>query len=297
MVLSLSLTGMFHQPRLAKSDIQMDGKMKKLISLITVLAATGCANNVWVHSSKNNAQFNQDKNDCIVQAGNAIPRQIVPQQPSAPPSYTTNCYGSSNMASCTTTPQVQPNYTATAQAIADGSTNRARDNYFSSCMQSRGWTLQSVESVATNQAQMRDRVEQFTAAMKDISNQTDQLCTQPQYAAYFAKSSCDPANSSLAELSDNSKATKQQKEAITKIDAALNELAKQRDDAFTRFLTPPALATEAVAFNRKAWNRFQKLRLDLYNGKITWGQFNTERKRGSEETSAEFKSILKKYEN
>ena len=62
----------------------MKNAVRSAVSIALVASVAGCANNVWVHPSKNNAQFNQDKNDCIVQANNAIPRQIVPQQYSPP---------------------------------------------------------------------------------------------------------------------------------------------------------------------------------------------------------------------
>lgn len=266
--------------------------MKKITSMVAVLLISGCANNVWVHPSKNNAQFNQDKNDCIVQANNAIPRQIVPQQPSPPPAYTTNCYGSSNMASCTTTPQYQPNYTATAQAIADGSTNRSRDNFFSSCMQSRGWNLQSAESVATNQAQLEDRKEQFRAAMRDISQQVDQMCANPELSAYFAKTPCNSADSTLIQLSDTTKANKKEKEAISKLDVAVVKFLKEKEEVYSRYVVPPSLAQKAVALNKKYGDKAQKLRLELFNGKITWGQYNTERKQFGVDADSEFKALF-----
>lgn len=270
-------------------------KISFLVVSISAIGLVGCANNVWVHPSKNNAQFNQDKNDCMVQANNANPRQIVPQQPSPPPSYTTNCYAGTYSASCTTTPQVQPNYTATAQAIADGATNRARDNFFSSCMQSRGWTLQSAESVATNQAKNRDKLEQYKAAMSQITEEAKSLCTQPQFAPYYAKTSCSAVGMSLEQLSDNSRTTKKEKEALSKLDTALADIKNQRIDTYRKFMVPPALADEAISLQTRQYNSAQKLRLDLYNGKITWGQFNTERKRVAESGDAEFKAITKKY--
>lgn len=271
--------------------------MKRYALIASVVTLAGCANNVWVHPSKNNAQFNQDKNDCIVQAGNAIPREIVPQQPSPPPAYTTNCVGGYGSASCTTTPKVQPNYNAMAQSIADGNTNRARENFFSNCMQSRGWTLQTAESVATMQAQSQDRVEQYKAAMQSIEYEVKQMCGNPMYSAYFSKTSCLPADLTLSQLSDPTKATKKEKEAISAVDALLVKIINERADVAVKYMTPQALGNEIGAFERKAGDEFQKLRLDLYAGKITWGQFNSSRKNMTLQLKEQYKLILKKYSN
>lgn len=271
--------------------------MKRLIFLACLTAIAGCANNVWVHPSKNNAQFNQDKNDCVVQAGNAIPREIVPQQSSPPPSYTTNCYGAPGTATCTTTPQVQPNYTAMMQSIADGNTNRARENFFSNCMQSRGWTLHSAESFATMRAQNNDRVAQYEAAMQSIGHEVQQICSSQEYSSYFAKTSCKASELSLSQLSDPSKATKREKEAISGVDVVLVKITKERAEASRKFMYPTDLASDVSALETKVGESFQKLRLDLYNSKITWGQFNTGRKNLSIRADDEYKAILKKYNN
>lgn len=269
--------------------------MKPYVVITCVIGLAGCANNLWIHPSKNNAQFNQDKNDCIVQASNAIPREIVPQQPPPPPSYTTNCYGAPGTASCTTTPKYQPNPSSIAQSIADGNTNRARENFFSSCMQSKGWTLHSAETIATIQAQNNDRIEQYKSAMESLTYEAKQTCADPAYAAYFAKTSCSPSDLTLIQLSDSSRATKKEKEAISAVDSVFAKITRERSEAALKYMTPPAFGSDVSALEIKAGKEFEKLRLDLYSGKLTWGQFNTERKRLSSQLHEEYNSILKKF--
>lgn len=265
-------------------------KLSLVVCSIATLGLAGCASNLWVHPSKNNAQFNQDKNDCMVQANNANPNQPPPASP--PVGYTTNCYGAGYSASCTTTPQVQPNYAAMGQAIA---LKRAREDFFSSCMQSRGWSLQSAESIATSQAQNKDKAEQYKAAMSQIGEEAKSYCVQPQFAAYYAKTTCSAVAMSLEQLSDNSKVSKKEKEALSKLDTALADIKNQRIDAYRNFMVPQARAEEYISLVTRQYNSAQKIRLDLYNGKITWGQYNSDRKRAFETFNEEYKSISKKY--
>lgn len=269
--------------------------MKRFVACtLATLAVSGCANNVWVHPSKDNAQFNQDKNDCIVQANGAIPNQVAPPQ-NSPPNYQTNCNAYGNIANCTTTATPGPNYALMNQAILNAGVNKQRDSFFNNCMQARGWTLQSAESVATMQAQTKDKAEQYQAGLRQISEEMKTLCTQSEYAAYYAKASCSASTPTIEQLSDNSKATKAEKSAISRLDVAFAKFRDNRIELTRNTMVPQAMANAVIDFVRNINDTGQKLRLELYNGKITWGQYNAERKKLAAQADADYKAIMQRY--
>ena len=102
-----------------------------------VLILSGCSTMAWQHSSKGEAAFHRDQNNCITDSYRVYPK---PQQQQ--PTYTysgssTNCTGLGNSINCTTTPNVNvmnnfpsPDYSSLS-----------RNNYRENCMRGKGWRL------------------------------------------------------------------------------------------------------------------------------------------------------------
>ncbi len=107
-----------------------------------------------------------------------------------------------------------------------------------------------------------------------LQKQSDERCASPEFKAYYEKSPCRTNQINFQYISDNSKITPAQKKIFLKLRAAIEEGQRQRiqvdretgfgwaADVFEQFSIPPNDANN----------------LDLLNGKITWGEYNTKRR-------------------
>ena len=107
-----------------------------------------------------------------------------------------------------------------------------------------------------------------------IKQQSDERCVSPEYKPYYEKTPCLANQINFQYVADTSKITPVQKKAFLKVRAAIDELQRQRiqvdretgfgwaADVMEQYLIPPNDANN----------------LDLMNGKITWGEYNTKRR-------------------
>lgn len=106
----------------------MGNIIKMALSALVAFGMCACAGLGWVHPSKTESDFNQDRFNCEREAANSYPVQLS----GGSRVYNTNCQNSGGgYAQCQTTSTSGPQYdvNANSRAIA-----------FSSCMRANGWT-------------------------------------------------------------------------------------------------------------------------------------------------------------
>ena len=123
-----------------------------------------------------------------------------------------------------------------------------------------------------------------------LSKKIKSLCIEPEYATYFAKTFCTPSELSLAMMSDRTKITEAQKNALNAWDPAYDKLANEMNEALA--LTSAANKQMADYNKLVAFPAAQKNRLDLYQGNITWGVYNRKRKEISDGMAAESRRVV-----
>jgi len=133
--------------------------MRNIVLVGVAFFMTGCAQYTWMHTSKNEMQFNSDRAYCQNESISRIQDQVA--QPVAPiygqsSQYNTNCSAFGNTLNCTTSST--PNYLAQvqqqnaqnmAQAGANIGTAIARQRYFDNCMVTLGWSKSIINSGAS----------------------------------------------------------------------------------------------------------------------------------------------------
>jgi hypothetical protein len=116
-------------------------------------------------------------------------------------------------------------------------------------------------------------------------------CNSPEFQLYYNKTSCSANDITLSQMTDKSKITTAEKsvlEAATiNVDNLLKDnlnlsrqLGSQKDKAYADYVETvqnPSL---------------EKNRLDLFDGKITWGDFNRRRKEIADTSAATRKRIF-----
>lgn len=101
-----------------------------------------------------------------------------------------------------------------------------------------------------------------------------EICTSPEYAPYFAKTSCLATDITDRQKRDPGRITDQQKRAMTAALAEIEELNRQTRELMIASQIEPyvSLALQAQNNTDQLAKRNQN---NLLSGEITWGQYNT----------------------
>jgi hypothetical protein len=127
----------------------------------------------------------------------------------------------------------------------------------------------------------------------EVRDLSIKVCTNEANKLYFAKSPCNISDITLQYLSDTSKATPAEKKVIMSIDNEYLAIAKMRAENSRQNIKPEALGNAFYRFWMAVNAQFQDSLTKLYAGKITWGEFNAERKVMADRARAEFEKINK----
>lgn len=219
--------------------------MKKLSLLIIPLALlVGCAQ-TWYKPTAKAGDFERDRYDCLQQSQQQVGVAQV------------NQFGGA--------------------AVNKPVTN---DGLFASCMNSRGWSLQNTKALEgqLQQQQASNMVvqSQLQSESERITQQANAICANPDYKPYYSKSACQAADISFEQLADQNKITPAQKAVLLKQRAAIADIQKARTELNRR--AGGRAAKIADAGNTYLIPQNDQNNLDLYNGKITWGEYNKNRK-------------------
>lgn len=169
---------------------------------------------------------------------------------------------------------------------------KINDQMFAACMNSAGWTQQRQDVAQAQQQQnaQANRNSEIKAVLDDFAKNQKESCTKPEYKEYYAKTGCSTTDITFEQLTDETKITQAQKAALIKQRQLIaeyrkwygefqvkyfGELGRRRYDFVKSYLEPKEEANN----------------LDLYNGKITWGQYSKARKEISSDFSAKVKEI------
>ena len=107
-----------------------------------------------------------------------------------------------------------------------------------------------------------------------LTQQSNERCVNPEFKPYYDKTPCLASQINFQYVSDTSKITPTQKKVFLAVRAGIDESQRQRikvdretgfgwaADVVEQFSIPPNDANN----------------LDLLNGKITWGEYNTKRR-------------------
>ncbi len=209
--------------------------------MVAVLSMAGCAQNLWVKPNASQGEFERDRYACLQQAQQRVGAAQV------------NAYGGS--------------------AVNTIATN---DALFSTCMGSRGWSLQSKEAVQAqaiqNQARMSDLKQQFDR----LNDTATAMCSKEELKEYYKKTACKAPDVSFEQIADTSKITAAQKAALVKQRENVALIEKER--AVIQKQAGPSGNKALDISTNFVQPENERNNLDLYNGKITWGEYNKRRK-------------------
>ena len=130
------------------------------------------------------------------------------------------------------------------------------------------------------------------AALKKLNEVGQQRCADPEYAAYYEKSPCSAAKVTPEQLEDQTKITPVQKAVLSKVRQSISASFQERQRIFKDYGGDKDIKFAEYVESMKP--RIDKNDLNLYDGKITWGQYNKERNAMLLEGEEERKKIYQK---
>jgi len=232
------------------------------IAFILLFLLAGCAHNadnkVWIKPGASTNEFNVDKYDCIQQA----------QQKSS--SAYVNPYG----------------------GVA-GSGTITNWGLYNACMNAKGWTLQDSNNLSKtldpNSAEFKQKQSNYLDAMNKFKEKGKAICEKKEYAELFVHTSCFSNNITFEQIADNTKINPTQKAILPKYRTEVEAVTKERFE----YLRKNGLKNDKliVDYIESTQPEIDKYNLDLFNGIITWGEYNQRRKDAYARLQAEVKKF------
>lgn len=256
--------------------------MNKLLLVFFAVWLSACST-YWTNPNNPNANFQVDDAICTNEARRAMPDQ----QNNLPSSSSTNCTGGYGAVNCNTT------YNNSGANMGSGiATGMQRDSYIENCLNAKGWhktTKASADKAATErQVLINEARTKGPAENSKISEEGRAVCDDPEFRPVYIKSPC--GIKTLEHFADKSKVTQEQKVVLlklTKIWSSLNE----RRIANWRKYGNDNLKKFADYFYQWQIVEGDKADLALYEGRVTWGQYNQKNREISTNLQTEWKRL------
>lgn len=237
--------------------------MKNLTLFLSMLVLVSCANNkMWYKPNATQNNFSEDRYQCLQQAQQQYGGAYVNQY---------NGFASQGV--------------------------KTNDALFTSCMNSKGWSLENKEVVQNyintqnNQIQEKISIEKNQAKLFD--EESKKICENEKYKILFKKTPCNPKDINFANLSDESKITKEEKTLLISYRSEIDDLQNRRYEYYSRVDSFPK-DKQFVEFAKSEQPKIDEYNLELIKGSITWGEYNKMRKDFTEYWMKEYNKILNK---
>jgi len=128
---------------------------------------------------------------------------------------------------------------------------------------------------------------------QETREKLNKVCSNESYKLFFAKTTCNVGELTLQHLTDDSKATPAEKKVLLLVDTEYLTIAQMAADNYKLNIKPESLGTALSNMRMKGRSDSQENLTNLYQGKITWGAYNTQRKAIATFGKAEFDRIVK----
>lgn len=221
--------------------------MFKGITVVSAIASmfglSACAPMMaWNKPGASQAEFSQDKYDCMQQSQQQVSGAYV------------NKFGGG----------------ASSQVVTNG-------NLFNSCLNARGWTLvQQPNANAAQPGQPASPPNDPIRAATDASVQAfKDVCLREDVKAILEKTSCNSTGITLEQMADTSMITPEQKAALSKYRTANREVVAKLHAVYAKH--GGAKGAKVIAVREHITQLTEDNQLALYEGKLTWGDYNKRR--------------------
>ena len=242
----------------------------RFLPLLTLLFVA-CAPMVWTKPGASQNDFSRDKYTCIQQAQQRVSTTRV-----------------------------------TAYSGSADSGVITNENVYNSCMNANGWYLKTQESAHQQQQQVQSqqqvqqsnqqqlqqqRNQRFKETLDQISKENRDACDKEDFKVIYLKSSCKAEEISLDQLSDANRISSVERAAFLTIHS--QSKARNKRSAANYRATGDAKGFSLAALLEKLDTMTEENALALYEGTISWGQYNKRKKEISQLARTEYAEIMR----
>ena len=243
--------------------------MKKIYLIILVLIISGCANNqkekVYVRTFDSGTTFEKASTQCQYEV-NIQSRADERTENKGGGILMSIIKGNATMESCMNRFGFSLTEKNSPQALAE---------------------VNKIQEAQANQVE-KNRIR--NEIYKDYSSKYNSVCIDVKNTAYFNKTTCSPIDLTIAQLADETKPNDEEKVQILKVreQVAIHQLDFVRKLRSNGLSQDKQLADALELFE----NELVQNSLNLYGGKITWGEFNQVKKNIYLKAIAEYRKLF-----
>jgi hypothetical protein len=142
-------------------------------------------------------------------------------------------------------------------------------------MNARGWYLQ-------DKRQQEAVIQTSKNGWEALIAEAHQLCTRDDLQSYFSKSPCQAEDATLEQVTDKSRITPSEKEALSKVRSEGKALAKRMNDYLRQY--DLRNGNSLALIRERGATELDKVALEFYEGRITRGEYNKKRREIAQQT-------------
>ena len=141
---------------------------------------------------------------------------------------------------------------------------------YNACMNAKGWTLQaqSADTVQSNA--------EAQSASKALAAKADSMCADPKFEPYYSKTACTTEKITFDQLIDKSKISPAARAIFPELRRAVDAITEE-DFAVRRKYGGSVQNNRANLYYSTFKSQNDKNNANLYDGSITWGEYNKRR--------------------
>jgi len=156
--------------------------------------------------------------------------------------------------------------------MSKSNADKQAQELFKMCMEARGYTSREVDDDEFE----RQKSSPLKIKTKQISQELNEKCAKAEFKPLFIKSACKARNISLEQLADITMISEVEKPVFSKYRSEGTDLNNQLLDAMRT--DGQSKEKEFASVLEGVYAQLDKIALDLFEGRITWGQYNKKRK-------------------
>lgn len=141
----------------------------------------------------------------------------------------------------------------------------------------------------------KDSMNLFKQRDDEIIEFIKSICLRADLKSFYEKTTCNNSELTMSHFVDASKITAEQKKSLLLVDAEYKKTADMQIENLQANIKPPILGKQLSDIRLKYRIQSQKTLQDLYLGKITWGEYNTNRRDISQAGKDEYIKASKQH--
>ena len=139
--------------------------------------------------------------------------------------------------------------------------------------------------------EMKKKMAENGEQIKIIDARGKAICDNPEYAILFLNTSCSGKDITFEQIADSSKITPEQKVVLPKFRTEMDAYSRERLEFIRSVGKNPG--KQWADYVDSVQPEVDKYNLDLYNGVISWGEYNQKRKDFYARMQAEYRKIYR----